>query len=207
VLLDGGSGINIITEQLKLRLRFSKLQLAPYNLRMADQTSIKLVRLIKDLKIYVHGIPYIIMFNVLQNNVVDSNYSMLLERPWLRDAKVAHDWGSNIVTIQGNGTVRIIIVTKHLGGEVKRLEMFSIGTISLPETIQFVKTTDVEIMDIDMNISISKHGSGVQSTKKKVPNIKYELEVVLENKVYPKTYYEHQLGSVAEDETLTKIKA
>jgi hypothetical protein len=70
-----------------------------------------------------------------------------------------------------------------------------------------VKTTDVEIMDIDMNISISKHGSGVQSTKKKVPNIKYELEVVLENKVYPKTYYEHQLGSVAEDETLTKIKA
>ncbi len=206
-MLDGGSGINIITEQLKLRLRFSKLQLAPYNLRMADQTSIKLVRLIKDLKIYVHGIPYIIMFNVLQNNVVDSNYSMLLERPWLRDAKVAHDWGSNIVTIQGNGTVRIIIVTKHLGGEVKRLEMFSIGTISLPETIQFVKTTDVEIMDIDMNISISKHGSGVQSTKKKVPNIKYELEVVLENKVYPKTYYEHQLGSVAEDETLTKIKA
>ncbi len=45
---------------------------------------------------------------------------MLLGRPWLKDAKVAHDWGSNIVTIQGNGTVRTIIVTKHLGGEVKR---------------------------------------------------------------------------------------
>jgi hypothetical protein len=45
---------------------------------------------------------------------------MLLERPWLKDAKVAHGWGSNIVTIQGNGTVRTIIVTNHLGGGVKR---------------------------------------------------------------------------------------
>jgi hypothetical protein len=43
---------------------------------------------------------------------------MLLGRSWLRDAKVAHYWGSNIVTIQGNGIVRTIIVTKHLGGEV-----------------------------------------------------------------------------------------
>ncbi len=206
-MLDGGFGINIITKQLKLRLGLLKLKLAPYNLRMADQTTIKFVGLIKDLKIYGHGIPYIIMFNVLHNNVVDSNYSMLLGRPWLRDAKVAHDWGSNIVTIQGNGTVRIITVTKHLGGEVKKLEVFSIGTINLPKTIQFVKTIDVEIMDIHMNISISKQGSRIHSTKKKVPSIKYELFVVMENKVYLKTYYKHQLGSVAEDETPAKIKA
>ncbi len=79
--------------------------------------------LIKDLKIYVHGIPYITMFTVLQNNVVDSSYSMLLGRPWLRDVKVAHDRGSNIVTIQGNGTVRTITITKHLGSEVRTLEI------------------------------------------------------------------------------------
>jgi hypothetical protein len=66
VLLDGGFGTNIIIEQLSLRLRLPKLKLAPYNLRMVDQTTIKSVRLIKDLKIYVHGIPYIIMFIVLQ---------------------------------------------------------------------------------------------------------------------------------------------
>jgi len=34
--LDGGFGINIITEQLKLRLGLSKPKLAPYNLRMVD---------------------------------------------------------------------------------------------------------------------------------------------------------------------------
>jgi hypothetical protein len=54
-------------------LGLPKPKLAPYNLRMADQTTTKLVGLIKDLKIYVHGIPYITMFIVFQNNMVDSN--------------------------------------------------------------------------------------------------------------------------------------
>jgi hypothetical protein len=52
--------------------------------------------------------------------VVDSSYSMLLGRPWLRDAKVAHHWGSNIVTIQGNGIFKTITITKHLGNEVRK---------------------------------------------------------------------------------------
>jgi hypothetical protein len=42
---------------------------------------------------------------MLHNNAIDSSYSMVLGKPWLRDVKVAHDWGNNIVTIQGNGKV------------------------------------------------------------------------------------------------------
>jgi len=103
VLADGSSGINIIIKHLRLRLGLPKLKLAPYNMRMVDQTTIKPMGLIKDLKIYVHGIFYIIMFIILQNSVVGFNYFMLFGRPWLKDVKVAHDWGSNIVTIQGNG--------------------------------------------------------------------------------------------------------
>ncbi len=87
---------------------------------MVDQTTTRPMWLIINLKIYAHGILYITMFTTLQNSVVESNYSMLLGRPWLRGVKVAHDWGSNIVTIQGNGIVKTIVVTKHLGGEVRR---------------------------------------------------------------------------------------
>ncbi len=123
MLLDGGYGINIIVEQLRLRLGLPKPKPAPYNLKMANQTTTKPMGLIRNLKIYVHDIPYITMFIVLHNNVIDSNYSMLLGRPWLRDAKMAHDWGSNILTIQGNGTIRTTTITKHLGGKVKRPKM------------------------------------------------------------------------------------
>ncbi len=62
MLLDGGFGINIIIEQLKLRLGFLNLKLTPYNMKMENQTTTKPMGLIRDLKIYVHGIPYITTF-------------------------------------------------------------------------------------------------------------------------------------------------
>jgi len=123
VFLDGGFVVNIIIEQLKLRLGFFKPKLAPYNLRRADQIITKSMGLIIDLKIYVHDIPYITTFIILQNNVVYSSYSMLLGRPWLKDVKVAHDLGSNNITIQEDGTIKTITITKCLGGEVKKPEV------------------------------------------------------------------------------------
>jgi hypothetical protein len=58
---------------------------------MPDQNMTRPLRIIKNLNIHIHGIPYMATFNVLKNNVVDSNYFMLLRRPQLIDAKVTHD--------------------------------------------------------------------------------------------------------------------
>ncbi len=125
---------------------------------------------------------------------------------------MAHDWGSNIVTIQGNGfrTIQTITVTKHLGSEVKKpkvllchiyqngiideekiiifvteSKLFSIGTISLLETIQSMKNIDVGIMDTNVKTSISEHGFEIHNTYKKIHGNRYGLEVALEDKVYP----------------------
>jgi hypothetical protein len=99
--------------------RLPKPKHAPYNLKMADQSTTKPIRLICDLKVYVHDIPYATTFNVLQNSVVNISYSMLLRKPWLRDVKVARDWGNNTMTIQGNGIIKTIMAIKHLGAKVK----------------------------------------------------------------------------------------
>jgi hypothetical protein len=91
VLLDGGFGVNIITEKRRVQLGLSKPKLAPYNLHMVDQTIAKPLGLIKDLKILVHGIPYAMIFTIIHSSVLDSRYSMLVGRPWLIDVKVSHD--------------------------------------------------------------------------------------------------------------------
>jgi hypothetical protein len=82
---------------------------------------------------------------------------MLLGCPWLKDAIVFHDWGNNIIIIQGVGIVRTILVTKKLGTPTKcpkvvvcydfhsgifdeeedlmfatKQGLFSIGTIAIP---------------------------------------------------------------------------
>jgi hypothetical protein len=84
---------------------------------MAYQNMTKPLGIIRNLKIHKHGIPYITTFNVLKNSVVDFNYSMLLGRPWLRNAKVTHDWGNNVITVQGNGIIITISVNKKLGAK------------------------------------------------------------------------------------------
>ncbi len=58
---------------------------------MVDRSMTKPLGIIKNLRIHIHGIPYVTTFIVLKNSVVGSNYFMLLGRPWLRDAKVTHD--------------------------------------------------------------------------------------------------------------------
>jgi hypothetical protein len=120
VLIDGGASLNIITEILKTKLGLPQPRPTPYHLIMVDQSMTTPLGIINHLKIHIHGIPYIATFIVLKNNVVDYNYYMLLGRPWLRDAKVTHVWGNNIIIVQGNGIVRTILINRKLGVETKR---------------------------------------------------------------------------------------
>jgi hypothetical protein len=120
VLIDGRTSVNIITENLRTKLGLPKPRPAPYHLRMADESMTKPLGIIRNLKIHIHGIPYIATFTIMKNNVVDSNYSMLLGRPWLKDVKVTHDWGNNVITIQSNGTIITILINRKLGAETKR---------------------------------------------------------------------------------------
>jgi hypothetical protein len=91
VLLDGGTNVNIITKNLITKLNLPNPRLAPYHLRMASQNMTKPLRIIRNLKIHIHGIPYIATIIIMQKNVVDSNYSMLLGKPWLINGEVTHD--------------------------------------------------------------------------------------------------------------------
>jgi hypothetical protein len=91
----------------------------PYNLRMENQTIAKPLGLIRDLKIFVHGIPYTIAITIINTSVPNSSYSMLLGCPWLKNAKISHLWGTNIVTIQGTSIVRTVFVTKKHNVQTK----------------------------------------------------------------------------------------
>ncbi len=84
VLLNGRASVNIVTKYLKIKLGLPKPRPFPYHFKMVDQNMTRPLRII-------HGIPYIVTFTMLKNNVVDSSYSMLLGRPWLIDANVTHD--------------------------------------------------------------------------------------------------------------------
>jgi hypothetical protein len=136
---------------------------------------------IRDLKIFVHGIPYTVTFTIININVVDPSYSMLLGCPWLKDAKISHNWGINNVIIRGSSIIRTIPITDKLGFQTKRpkvllrcdfhsgisdekedvmfttkLNMFSIGTIAVSTHIELV-LKPFYILDIGITKLIKKN--------------------------------------------------
>jgi hypothetical protein len=120
VLLDGGASVNIIIENLRTKLGLPKPRLAPYHPKMANQSTTRPLGIIRNLKIHIHGIPYVATITILQNSVVDSNYFMLLGRPWVKDAKVTHDCGNDVIIVQINGTIKTISINKKLGAKTRR---------------------------------------------------------------------------------------
>jgi hypothetical protein len=147
---------------------------------------------------------------------------MLFNRPWLRDVKVTHDWGNNMITIHGNGIIRTIAMTKHLSINLKRPkvllcfdyqngiineeedlmfanepELFSIDIISLP--LKILKTVVVSIIQTKKNTktidSIANPFCNSRNNVKIVLDNK--LKVSLEDKVYHETYFHHIYRSSA----------
>ena len=116
-LLDDGSEVNVITEEERYRLGLPKPSLAPFNLKMANGTIAKPTGLLRDVKIHIHGIPYIVTLTVIDCQTIKLDYSILFGRPWLRNAKVIHDWANDQVQIMGNGTVKTVKMNRQLGYE------------------------------------------------------------------------------------------
>jgi hypothetical protein len=65
VLLDGGASVNITTENFKTKLILPKPRPTPYHFIMTDQNMTRPFKIIRNLKIHIHGIPYVATFIVL----------------------------------------------------------------------------------------------------------------------------------------------
>ncbi len=169
-MLNVKTSVNILTENLKTKLGLFKPRPTPYHFKMADQSMTRPLGIIRNLKIQIHGIPYVATFIVLHNSVIDANYSMLLGRPWLIDAKATHDGVNNVINVQSNGMIKTISINKKLGAKTRRpqvlvcydlleglideeedlifetkLEPFSIGTITISkETISLLNVRVLE---------------------------------------------------------------
>ena len=68
VLLDGGSGVNILSEAEFLKLKKVSLEPALFQVRMADQRRLQPIGMLKSQTIKIHGIQILVNFVVLWMN-------------------------------------------------------------------------------------------------------------------------------------------
>lgn len=113
VLLDGGSGVNILSETKFLKLKNAKLEPTPFQVRMVDQRRVQLIGMLRGQLLKVHGLQFQANFVVLKMQDAGKAYAMLLGRPWFKTAKLKQDWEKNEVILKkGKKSIRFMMGSK-----------------------------------------------------------------------------------------------
>ena len=93
VLVDGGSGLNILPDDTMKRLGLSLTGPSPFIINMANQSLAVPLGMIKDCRISTGGEEYVVTFHVIKMNSSKDTFPLLLGRPWLRMSNAIVDWG------------------------------------------------------------------------------------------------------------------
>jgi hypothetical protein len=99
ILIDGGSGVNVISMVTCRQLGITLWEPCKFWLRMANGSSVRPIGMIPDLKMVVQGHAFTISVVIMDLPHQDA-YRILLEHPWLRSARMKHDWPKNVLTFR-----------------------------------------------------------------------------------------------------------
>ena len=99
IILDDGFEINLIIQDTVMQLGL-KWEPIAFNVRMVDNTTVVPKVIIRNVNFQVDGLDFSICLVVLIMKSIESSYQMLLGRPWLREAKVKHDWYTGRISMK-----------------------------------------------------------------------------------------------------------
>ncbi|KAL3687594.1 hypothetical protein R1sor_013903 [Riccia sorocarpa] len=92
ILIDGGSGANVISAELYEKLKDTASHPTPFNLKMTDQRRVLPLGMVKNLPIRIKDMSFDIDVVVLPKGQTKGQVPMILGRPWLRHNNVRHEW-------------------------------------------------------------------------------------------------------------------
>ena len=93
VLVDGGSGVNLMLEDTAFDLGYTSFEDTNQILRMADQSRVIPTGRLSPVPTRIGEVTYLQNFVIIQVST-GKPFPMLLGRPWLYSAKVLVDWGA-----------------------------------------------------------------------------------------------------------------
>ena len=106
-IADGGLGVNVINKTTCDKLGITKWDACPFWLRMVDTSTIRPLRLIRQLDVILVGHTFQLLTMVLHLDAQEA-YTLLLGRPWLKTANIKQNWNKNVLTFRkGKTEIRI----------------------------------------------------------------------------------------------------
>ncbi|MCO5557151.1 hypothetical protein L7F22_010709 [Adiantum nelumboides] len=164
VLIDGGSGMNVLPEETCRKLNITCWDPAPFQVKMADQRRIQPLGIVRNRVIEIGGLKFKVNFVVLQLEESSQSYPMILGRPWLRAAKVKQHWGADYVVLrQGKKKVRMkMVASKVIPPNCRPLHAETINMASElkedeEEEFLRVNSSVIPIFEVDVQHIVEKY--------------------------------------------------
>ena len=224
-LIDGGSGVNIIKDTLRKKLGFKKIEPAPFTIKMADQRKVMPKGIIRDVRLDVGGIVIRTTLTVIDMVSTEDSYSLLLGRPWLKEAQAQHDWPLNKLTLTQGGN-KVEVSTRRtpalspakrplhwedydwemgLSDEEEAIvyeafpELLPMGDFDL-KSLRKLQEPSCNTMEIDTIGTPTPQGGKSEKPRSRKAT-KKEQEAMEEKPVYPSQFYKAKEGDIIVDRT------
>ena len=108
VQIDSGSSVNLMNVDTMEEIGLKTMTTTPIILRMADQSRVKPLGILKQVLTTIGGIDFQIDYIIFKVTESISPYPILLGRPWLFNGRVKKDWGKGTITIE-KGKQKIVL--------------------------------------------------------------------------------------------------
>ena len=132
VLVDGGSGVNLMLESTAFDLGYTTFEETDQILRMADQSRVVPAGRLFQIPTRIGQVTYLQNFVIIRVGT-GRPFPMLLGRPWLYSAKVLVDWGSKEFIV-GKPPMRIPWKTERYLGETSDSDGYTSGWMDPEES-------------------------------------------------------------------------
>lgn len=114
-IVDRGSGVNVLPEDIRKKLGQPTLWPPTFQLLTADQHGIKPLGTLMAQPVTIGMQPFLLDFVVIP--LKRRGYDAILGRGWLVQAKVKHDWKRNTLSMECRGRRFIIDLHTQMVGE------------------------------------------------------------------------------------------
>ncbi|MCO5605228.1 hypothetical protein L7F22_059408 [Adiantum nelumboides] len=106
VIVDCGSGINLMPDFTLVALGLQISRSAPFTMTLADQRSVRPLINVEQVPLQVQDFVFKLDFVVVRLPQVPGGFPLLIGRPWLRHNKALHDWGKGEMWLTTPGQPR-----------------------------------------------------------------------------------------------------
>ena len=133
-VVDGGSGVNVISKATCTNLGITSWENCPFWLRMTDTRPVRPLGLLRKLSIVVEGQLFEISAVVLSLESPRA-YPLLLGRPWLRSTNIKQNWQHNNLSFH-RGRVKVRVPMEESTPAPKEICLLYVDEIHMLEGLE-----------------------------------------------------------------------